>query len=191
MFSTRAQPGPAVSLTRRDHGCVGVIIRRAVTEDWPVCREIRLRALREEPTAYESTFDDERHLSDQQWRDRLERASTFLAVDHEEKVVGMAVAVVQDDGDMMIVALYVAPETRGRGIAGRLLDEIAKMAVLRGSRRLVLDVADRNAAAERCYHRYGFVPVGQRVPMRRDPSVFRTRLAYALPGPDGGVTGAN
>jgi GNAT superfamily N-acetyltransferase len=166
---------------------VGVTIRRAETDDWQVCRDIRLRALREEPQAYESSFEDEQHLSDQQWRDRLARASTFLAVDHE-KVVGTAVGLPQDDGDMMIVAMYVAADARGRGIAARLIDEIGKVAILRGARRLVLDVADGNASAERSYSRYGFLPTGQRVPSRRDRSVFQTRLAYVLPCAGGDVT---
>jgi predicted GNAT family acetyltransferase len=170
-------------------GWVGVIIRRAEIDDWQVCRDIRLRALREEPHAYESTLEDEQHLSDQQWRDRLVRASTFLAVD-QENVVGMAVSFPQDGGDMMIVAMYVVPDARGRGIAARLIDEIGQTAVSRGSGRLVLDVAEGNAAAERSYRRYGFVPIGQRVPMRQKPSVFQTRLAYWLPGPDRGVTGS-
>jgi ribosomal protein S18 acetylase RimI-like enzyme len=176
--------------SRGQDGCMGVIIRRAEVDDWQICRDIRLRALREEPQAYESTLEDEQHLSDQQWRERLVRASTFLAVDHEN-VVGMAVALPQDDGDMMIVAMYVAPDARRRGVAARLIDEIGRMAMSRGSSRLVLDVADGNAAAERSYRRYGFVPIGQRVPMRRNPSVFQTRLAYGLPGPARGVAGSD
>ena len=56
----------------------------------------------------------------EQWRDRLIRASTFLAVDHEN-VVGMAVALPQDDGDMMIVAMYVAAR-RARARSRRALD---------------------------------------------------------------------
>ena len=90
---------------------------------------------------------------------------------------------------MLIVAMYVAPEARGRGIAARLIDEIATMAIVRGSRRLVLDVADGNVTAERSYLRYGFVPIGLRVPMLRNSTVFQTRLAYALPRAGGGVTG--
>ena len=168
---------------------MGVLIRRAEIDDWQVCRDIRLRALREEPQAYESTLDEEQHLADQQWRDRLVRASTFLAVDHEN-VVGMAVADPHDDGDTLIVAMYVVPDARGRGIAAGLIDEIRRMAVSRGSSRLVLDVADGNATAERSYRRYGFVPIGQRVPMRRNPSVCQTRLAYELPGQARGVTGS-
>jgi GNAT superfamily N-acetyltransferase len=171
-------------------GCMGVVIRRAETDDWSACRDIRLRALRDEPQAYESTFEDEQHLSDQRWRDRIARASTFLAVDRA-KLVGMAVALVQDDGDLMIVAMYVAPEVRGRGIAARLIDEIAKLALTQGACRLVLDLADGNAAAERSYRRYGFVPTGERTPMRRDPSIFETRLAYVLPSASGDVTGPN
>jgi ribosomal protein S18 acetylase RimI-like enzyme len=163
-------------------------IRRAESDDWSICRDIRLRALREEPQAYESTFADEQRLGDHDWRTRIARGSTFLALDHDQ-VNGMAVGIALDDGDTMIVAMYVAPEARGRRIATRLIDEIAGEAVRRGSRRLVLDVADGNATALHCYLRYGFAPTGQRVPMGRDPSAFQTRLAYPLPGTGAGVTG--
>lgn len=53
-----------------------------------------------------------------------------------------------------ICALYTAPEARGRGIGGRLID-MAK----RESARLYLQTPDANSGARRFYARVGFSPV--------------------------------
>jgi predicted GNAT family acetyltransferase len=158
-----------------------ITIRRAELDDWRMCRAIRLRALREEPQAYASTLERELQLSNQEWRDRLARAFTVLALT-DEQLIGTATGLWQPDGDMMIVAMYVVPGARGEGYAARLIDELARTAMARGGRQLILDLADGNTAAERCYRKYGFVPTGRRVPMERDPSILQTRFAYRLGG---------
>jgi len=158
------------------------ITRRAAVDDWRVCRELRLRALREEPQAYASTFEHERRLTDNDWRDRLSRALTVLAFS-DGQPVGMAAGLWRPDGDMMIVGMYVVPEARGQGCAGRLIDEIASAAIECGGRRLILDLAEGNLAAERCYRKYGFLPSGGRRPMERDPTIMEIRLVYPLPQP--------
>jgi GNAT superfamily N-acetyltransferase len=159
-----------------------ITLRRADPDDWWIYRDLRLRSLREEPQAYASTVERELRLSDQQWRDRLGRAFTVLAFTGEE-LIGTATGIWQDDGDIMIVAMYVVPRARGRGYAAQLIDEIAEAATAAGGRRLLLDLAEGNAAAERCYRRYGFVPTGQSTPMKRDPSILESRFAYPLGDP--------
>ena len=156
-----------------------IMFRRAEVDDWQMCRDIRLRALREEPQAYASTLEWELQLSDQEWRDRLGRATTILALTNGE-LIGTATGLWQPDGDMMIVAMYVVPEARGNGYAARLIDEIARVAMAQGGRRLVLDLAEGNTVAERCYRKYGFVPTGKRLPMERNPSIMERRFAYRL-----------
>jgi hypothetical protein len=61
-------------------------LRRAGPADWLIYRDLRLRALTEEPQAYSSTLERELQLTDQQWRDRLGRAFTVLALTDEELV---------------------------------------------------------------------------------------------------------
>ena len=159
-----------------------ITLRRAGPADWRIYRDLRLRALTEEPQAYSSTLERELQLTDQQWRERLGRALTVLALTDEE-LIGTATGLWQGDGDMMIVAMYVVPHARGRGLAVRLIDEIAEAAMVGGGRRLLLDLAEGNAAAERSYRRYGFVPTGQSTPMERDPSIMESRFAYPLGDP--------
>ena len=159
-----------------------ITLRRAGPADWRIYRDLRLRALTEEPQAYSSTLERELQLTHQQWRERLGRALTVLALTDEE-LIGTATGLWQGDGDMMIVAMYVVPHARGRGLAVRLIDEIAEAAMVGGGRRLLLDLAEGNAAAELSYRRYGFVPTGQSRPMERDPSIIESRFAYRLADP--------
>ena len=174
-----------VTLTRQRHHIRMVItLRRADPDDWWIYRELRLRALREEPYAYASTLERELQLTDQQWRDRLWRAVTVLAF-RESELIGTATGIWQNDRDMMIVAMYVIPHARGLGVAVRLIDEIAGAAVAGGGRRLVLDLAEGNAAAEHSYRTYGFIPTGDSTPMERDPSIIESRFAYPLGDPSG------
>ena len=68
-------------------------------------------------------------------------------------------------GLLHVVAMWVDPAARGRGIAHLLLDAIDGWARERGL-RLHLDVATGNAVARRSYERYGFVATGETRPIR-------------------------
>jgi ribosomal protein S18 acetylase RimI-like enzyme len=48
-------------------------------------------------------------------------------------------------------------------------------------KRLLLEVAESNVRAARCYRSYGFVETGRRRLMDRDPSITEIELAYPLP----------
>jgi ribosomal protein S18 acetylase RimI-like enzyme len=67
------------------------------------------------------------------------------------------------DGDMHYLAhLAVAPELRGRGIGGALIDQLMGAARAAGRHRVTLDVATTNPRAEALYRRAGFQVVGER-----------------------------
>jgi ribosomal-protein-alanine N-acetyltransferase len=76
-------------------------------------------------------------------------------------VVGFILShAVQDEAE--ILAIAVAPNTRGRKIADRLLAKhMGRLASL-GVRKLFLEVDEQNTAALRLYRRAGFAEVGRR-----------------------------
>jgi ribosomal protein S18 acetylase RimI-like enzyme len=156
-------------------------IIRAEPEDWEALRAIRLRSLREEPQAYASSYETEAGYQPDLWRERLATAFSYLAFDDDHDLVGIATGVWTRDGDTHVVGMYVAPEARGLGCAHQLLDAIADLAIQRRVKRLVLDVAESNMRAARCYRWYGFVETGRRRLMDRDPSITEIELAYPLP----------
>src|SRR5215471_6788332 len=56
--------------------------------------------------------------------------------------------------------MYTRPAHQGRGIGGRLLDEIEELARREGFARLVLETGHRHPAAWRVYERAGFARCG-------------------------------
>jgi len=54
--------------------------------------------------------------------------------------------------------LYVRPEYRGQGVAGRLLLEVERIARERGCCKMTLEVLEGNTPAQKSYRHLGFAP---------------------------------
>lgn len=61
--------------------------------------------------------------------------------------------------ELVMDGICVAPQARGGGIGGRLLDEVAAVAGEEGCHRIRLDVIDVNPRARALYERNGFTAV--------------------------------
>ncbi len=164
-----------------------VRIVRAEPKDWRRYRPIRLRALTEEPDAYASTLERELGYSPLDWEELVATGFTYLAIDGR-RVVGTATGWWDRAGGMHLVAMYVTPEARGRGLAHQLLTRIRLIAVVRGADRVLLDVVAGNDTAFRTYLRYGFSPTGRTHPMERDPGLIEIEMELVLPDPLGGTS---
>ena len=64
------------------------------------------------------------------------------------------------DGVGEVKRMYTRPEMQGRGIGGKILDEIMALARREGITKLVLETGDRHPAAWRVYERGGFTRCG-------------------------------
>ncbi len=60
------------------------------------------------------------------------------------------------DGIAEVKRMYTIPAHQGRGVGGKILDEVIALARQEGFRRLVLETGDRHPAAWRVYERAGF-----------------------------------
>ena len=143
-----------------------VRVRRVEPSDWRDYREVRLRALATDPWAFGSTFLRESGFPESRWREIIARnspespAATWAAVDAADHFLGI-VASARVDGTFHIFAMWVAPERRGQGIAGRLLDAALSWVrdVAPGS-FVRLEVNPRAVAAVRLYESRGFRATG-------------------------------
>src|SRR5512133_1433749 len=104
---------------------------RALTEDeWEQYRSIRLAALEESPQAFVATHAEEEAYDEDRWRDRMRRSLRLLA-EADGMPVGVA-SVGDTSADTPGVAqwfgLWVAPRSRGTGVATRLVQEGADQA---------------------------------------------------------------
>src|SRR6476469_1933347 len=89
------------------------------------------------------------------------------------------------DGIGEVKRMYTLPSHQGRGIGGRILDEIESLARSEGFTRLVLETGHRHPAAWRVYERAGFTRCG---PLLDYPdSEYSVFYAKALAAPVGSV----
>ncbi|WP_454050705.1 N-acetyltransferase family protein [Cellulomonas sp. Marseille-Q8402] len=157
-------------------------IRRVLEDDWQTVRDIRLRALRENPDVFGSSLTREELFAEPHWRMRLRSASTWV-VDEDGTARGL-VAMIQEPGsptsDRHVVQLWVAPEARRRGMAWALLDAVKDAARADGAATVSLWVVDGNHAAGDLFIRAGFVRTNERHALTRDPSQVEERLVLRL-----------
>jgi len=131
--------------------------------DWERVRAVRLRALADAPDAFGTRLREDEARAPESWQERLSASSaaTFLAtLDGED--VGLAVGADYDgrEGTAGLFSMWVAPEARGSGVGSLLVDAVVSWAREAAYARVVLDVADDNAAAIRLYERKGFERTG-------------------------------
>jgi ribosomal protein S18 acetylase RimI-like enzyme len=165
-----------------------IFVRRIERDEWPTYRDVRLRALRESPEAFGSTFGIESVRPDHFWASRVSAASCsdkdapFFAVDGG-RVCGLAWCKrdPDDPGRANIFQMWVAPELRGRGAGRELLKAALAWAKDKGVRRVRLGVTVGNSPAYLLYTGFGFVPVGEPEPLR-EGSPFMVQYMECEPG---------
>lgn len=163
------------------------IIRRVQPDDWQALREIRLRALRDIPSAFGSTYDEEVEYGDQVWRERAASGAgdgdqaQWFAVDDQGLPVGVVRGSIRDDqathADLW--SMWVAPEARRQGLGRRLVAAVEEWATAKLAETLVLWVTSTNEPARRLYEDAGFAPTGESQPLPSDRC--REELALAKP----------
>jgi len=114
------------------------------------------------------------------WRRRIGDRATFIA-----EVDGVVAGTVTGgDGDVTgaaaVIAMWVDPWYRGRGVGDALVGHVARWALDRGCDRLFLWVTDVNVAAQRLYERHGFVPTGARQEVREGEPAMEYEMVKNL-----------
>jgi len=148
------------------------VVRRALAEDWPALRTIRLEALGDTPEAFGSTLEMASNYSNDQWRQMAAQRCYYLA-ERDGVVVGMISGGLNDDhpGTHWLYGMFVTPSMRGSGVADVLVAAVEEWARGEGADELFLDVTARVSRARRFYSKMGFVPTGENHDMTRDPAL--------------------
>lgn len=139
-------------------------MRRLGPDEWRIYRGVRLRALREAPTAFGSTLARERGLAEADWRARLEARAQFVAI-AGSRTVGTAAGIQAEPGAAELVSMWVSPRFRGTGVANLLVLAVLNWARAEGFGSVHLWVAAENRAAERLYARHRFTRTGATQPV--------------------------
>ena len=125
-------------------------------DDWVRKRELRLRALREAPAAFASTYERERHYTELDWCDWPRDGIFFAAGTPEPHSIACGWLPIRQPDVANLISMWVAPEQRGRRVAAALIDAVVDWARVQDRDHLELEVAAGNEAARRAYERYGF-----------------------------------
>jgi ribosomal protein S18 acetylase RimI-like enzyme len=137
-------------------------VRLLTPDDGPLFRDIRLEGLRRDPDAFSSTFEEESAKKLAFFAERLAAASVFGAFRGTE-LLGVAGFYVQPGPKHghkgTLWGMYVRPQARGAGIAGKLVEAVIEHARLHVE-LIQLTVICENIAARRLYERFGFEEYG-------------------------------
>jgi len=140
-----------------------VQIRKLPADRWKDFRDLRLKALKTDPSAYGGSYEEEVKLKEDEWRRRIKSAIFALS---DDEPIGMIVLYFDLRPKTRHIAdiygFYVRPEHRGEGIGTRLFERA--MALARRNRRIIkvsLAVNPEQRTALRIYRKAGFVVTGR------------------------------
>ncbi len=132
-------------------------------KDWNKYREIRLEALKEEPRAFNSDFEEAKTFPSSHWEEALKDTnSIFVFAKYDDKVIGLMHLTLNelDEPSYVVVvhSAYVNKDYRGLG-AGRMLLEylINEIKDNPKIKTLKLWVKESQIPAIKLYESFGFV----------------------------------
>jgi GNAT superfamily N-acetyltransferase len=162
-------------------------VRRVLSHEGAMLRDVRLAALKESPSAFGSSYEDEAERTDAEWTARARSAAagvdrvTFVALEDDE-VVGLVGGYrpVPSAPEVELVSMWTSPEARRAGVARALVGAVIGWAREAGATTLSLWVTRGNEPAQRLYESSGFRATGAHQPLPSDPCKDEIRMTRAL-----------
>jgi len=143
--------------------------RRATEDDVALFKEIRLKALKDSPDAYGSTYEASIQRTESSWLEQLatttsgDLRNTQFAFDGDN-CIGIAALYREADAPAgAIIMMWVAPEYRGTAAASTLVQSLLDWAKKAGHDSVSLSVTDTNDRAIQFYKNCGFELTGESV----------------------------
>lgn len=140
-----------------------MLVRMLGPADATLYRALRLRALRDHPDAFTSSYAEDRDQPLEASAQRLAAHAFWGAYQGGELYgfVGLERELrAKNRHKATVVGMYVAPEVTGQGVARALLAALVRHARANGLESLVLTVTDGNPRAQRLYEAAGFRAFG-------------------------------
>jgi ribosomal protein S18 acetylase RimI-like enzyme len=139
-----------------------ITIARLPPERWQDYQSLRLEALKNEPAAFGSSYEEEVTLAKEVWQKRIGNA-LFAVV--KDKPVGMVVFVFSDRIKTKHIAniygMYVNKAFRNQGIGSQLLSiATANIKENNGILKIKLSVNPAQKSAIKLYNKFGFTSIG-------------------------------
>ncbi len=145
---------------------MNVEVRAIAADDWPLLRDLSLRALADSPDAFRRTLAEVQALSEDVWQQQAGGSAPILVVLEDDRGVAMGgVSTPPGSAVAYVWGRWTAPEARGRGYAAGLITDLVNWCRDRdlGVR---LHVTEGNQAAHRLYTAHGFKSTDVWEPLR-------------------------
>jgi GNAT superfamily N-acetyltransferase len=162
-------------------------LRRIRANEAVAWREIRLRALKDSPRTFGSSYAEEVVRTPEAWAESTRRMAAgetivMFVAEAAGGLVGMAGAYLDpDDGSLPhLISMWVAPEARRGGVGRALVEMVVGWARDGGHPSIRLFVVAENETAANLYRRCGFLPTGRTIPLPRDHTVIEEEMRQAL-----------
>ncbi len=151
-----------------------VVLRQVGEDDWELWRDLRHRCLTTDPDSFGSSLQREQGFTEEDWRSRLRGGRAVVAwVDGEPVATGGWAP--EGPDRCAVVAMWVDPPVRGRGVGRRVLEHV--LASVPAGADVELWVTDGNRA-QVLYEGSGFVRTGDVAPVRPGSSVMKSRMRW-------------
>jgi ribosomal protein S18 acetylase RimI-like enzyme len=136
---------------------------------WEEYRNLRLRALKEDPQAFGASYEDNLKNPPSEWQRRLENAmeangNWLFFAEEKGKLVGMIGAFIEKGvtDTATVIAVFVPNEERGKGVGNilmqTLLTELKEKPDLKKAK---LMVNEKQTEAVGLYKKFGFIEIGK------------------------------
>ncbi len=138
-------------------------VKKLHSRRWKEYRDLRLEALKSDPIAFSSSFEEEKIFSDEEWKRRI---NNVLFAISNDKPVGMIGYIINNKNKTKHIAnifgVYVKKEYRRQGIGKKLFD-IALKFIQKNVNvfKINLGVNSELKAAIELYKKHGFKIVGR------------------------------
>ncbi len=163
-----------------------ITLEQVTPSNVSLLKATRLRALRDSPLAFGSTYAKESQFSDADWLKRAtdwttSRSIGYLAMSGKESC-GIAATYLDesDPSTAHFVSMWVDPACRRTGIGRMLIEAVQAWALTNGAQTLRLNVTNSNLPAIEFYKRNGFAPRGETEPYPNDPKLLEYVMSRAL-----------
>jgi RimJ/RimL family protein N-acetyltransferase len=142
---------------------MNIEIKRLDVNRWQDCRDLRLEALKNEPVAFSSSYEEEQVRPETFWQDSV-KLFLFALADHQ--LVGMAGIFqnnrIKTNHFVEIFGVYVKKEFRGQGTGKRLIEAaLAEIQKLPGVKKVKIGVNPTQKTAAHIYKKFGFKEAGR------------------------------
>jgi GNAT superfamily N-acetyltransferase len=157
-----------------------VLVRATTMNDWQALREIRLQALQDAPYAFASTYAREVAFAEDEWHRRATRDGSFIAFLPEVSPAGLGGGYLASPEVVELVAMFVRPQARGRGVGEAVIEAVAGWAIQKDAIAVHLWVTETNKRARMLYERCGFTATDERQSLPSDPALIEIGMLRPL-----------